>query len=65
MLSPRERAFRNLIYVTALVLFLVLGVCFSYALGQTIFSLVGAFLLVVAIFLLIVTFDAWRKRREE
>ncbi len=65
MLSPRERAFRNLIYVTALVLFLVLGVCFSYALGQTIFSLVGAFLLVVAIFLLIVTFDTWRKRREE
>ncbi len=65
MLSLRERAFRNVIYVSALVLFLVLGVCFTYALGNMLLSLIGAFLLVIAIFLLIVTIDTWRKAKEE
>ncbi len=65
MLSIREKAFRNVIFVSALVLFLVLAVCFTYAVGKMLFSIVGAFLLVIAIFLLIVTFDAWRKTKEE
>ncbi len=65
MLSLRERAFRNVIYVSALVLFLVLAICFTYALGSMLLSLIGAFLLVMAIFLLIVTIDNWRKAKEE
>ncbi len=65
MLSLRERAFRNIIYVSGLVLFLVLAVCFTYVLGEMLLSLVGAFLLVIAIFLLIVVFDSWRKAKEE
>ncbi len=65
MLSLRERAFRNLIFVGALVLFLIFGVCFTYAVGKMFLSLVGAFLLVIAIFLLIVTIDTWRKVKEE
>ncbi len=65
MLSLRERAFRNVVFVCALVLFLVVAVLYSYALGQTILSLIGAFLLVIAIFLLIVTIDSWRKAKEE
>ncbi len=65
MLSLRERAFRNVIYVSALVLFLVLAICFTYALGNMLLSLIGAFLLVMAIFLLIVTIDNWRRAKEE
>ncbi len=65
MLSLREKAFRNLIFVSALVLFLVLAVCFTYALGKMLLSIIGGFLLVIAIFLLIVTFDTWRKVKEE
>ncbi len=65
MLSLRERAFRNVIYVSALVLFLALAVCFTYALGKMLLSLIGAFLLVIAIFMLIVTIDTWRKAKEE
>ncbi len=65
MLSLRERAFRNVIYVSALVLFLVLAICFTYALGNMLLSLIGAFLLVMSIFLLIVTIDNWRKAKEE
>ncbi len=65
MLSLREKAFRNVIFVSALVLFLVLAVCFTYALGEMLLSLIGAFLLVLAIFLLIVTIDTWRKAKEE
>jgi protein-S-isoprenylcysteine O-methyltransferase Ste14 len=65
MLSLREKAFRNVIFVSALVLFLVLAVCFTYALGKMVLSMLGAFLLVIAIFLLIVTIDSWRKAKEE
>ncbi len=65
MLSPRERAFRNLIFVIAMVVFLALAVCFTYALGKMLLSVLGAFLLVIAIFLLIVTTDTWRKAKEE
>ncbi len=65
MLNIREKAFRNVIFVSALVLFLVLAVCFAYAVGKMLISTVGAFLLVIAIFLLIVTFDSWRKAKEE
>ncbi len=65
MLSARERAFRNFIFVGALVLFLIFAVCFTYAIGNMLLSIAGAFLLVIAIFLLIVTVDTWRKAREE
>ena len=65
MLSLKERAFRNVIFVCALVLFLVLEICFTYAIGKMFYSLVGAFLLVIAIFLLIVNIDIWRKVKEE
>ncbi len=65
MLSLRERAFRNVIFVSSLTLFLVLAVCFTYALGKMLLSLIGAFLLVIAIFLLIVTIDTWRRAKEE
>ncbi len=65
MLSLREKAFRNLILVFALVLFLIFGVCFAYAIGKMFLSIGGAFLLVIAIFLLIVTFDTWRKVKEQ
>jgi hypothetical protein len=51
--------------VCALVLFLVLEICFTYAIGKMFYSLVGAFLLVIAIFLLIVNIDTWRKVKEE
>ena len=65
MLSLRERAFRNLIFASALVLFLILGVCYTYAIGKILLCFVGVFLLIMAIFLLTVTFDTWRKVREE
>jgi hypothetical protein len=65
MLSLKERAFRNVIFVCALVLFLVLEICFTYAIGKMFYSLVGAFLLVIAIFLLVVNIDTWRKVKEE
>ena len=65
MLSLKERAFRNVIFVCTLVLFLVLEICFTYAIGKMFYSLVGAFLLVIAIFLLIVNIDTWRKVKEE
>ena len=65
MLSLRERAFRNVIFVCALVLFLILAVCFTYAIGKIYLSIAGAFLLVIAIFLMIVTIDTWRKVKEE
>ena len=64
MLSLRERAFRNVIFVSALALFLVLVVCFAYVLEKMVLSILGAFLLVIAIFLLIVTIDSWRKSKE-
>jgi CHASE2 domain-containing sensor protein len=65
MLSLKERAFRNVIFVCALVLFLILEICFTYAIGKMFYSLVGAFLLVIAIFLLVVNIDTWRKVKEE
>ncbi len=65
MLSSREKAFRNLILACAFVLFLLGVVLFTYSLGKIILSLFGAFLLVIGIFSLIVTFDNWRKAKEE
>ncbi len=65
MLSLREKAFRNLMLVCALVLFLVLAICLTYAIGKLFLALIGAFILVIAIFLLIVTIDTWRKVKEE
>ena len=65
MLSLRERAFRNVIFACALVSFLALAVIFTYAIGKMLLSIVGAFLLVIAIFLLIVTIDTWRRVKEE
>ena len=65
MLSLRERAFRNLIFASALLLFLMLGVCYTYAIGKILLSLVGVFLVIMAIFLLTVTFNTWRRMREE
>lgn len=65
VLSLRERAFRNVIFVCALALFLILEICFTYAIGKMFLSIAGAFLLVIAIFLLIVTIDQWRKVKEE
>jgi hypothetical protein len=65
MLSLKERAFRNVIFVCALVLFLILEICFTYATGKIFYSIIGAFLLVVAIFLLIVNLDTWRKVKSE
>jgi len=34
MLSSKERAFRNVIFVCALILFLILEICFTYAIGK-------------------------------
>ncbi len=65
MLSLKEKAFRNVIFVCALVLFLILEICFTYVIGKILYSIGGAFLLVIAIFLLIVTIDTWRKVKEE
>ena len=65
MLSLKERAFRNVMFVCALVLFLILEICFTYAAGKIFYSIIGAFLLVVAIFLLIVNLDTWRKVKSE
>jgi uncharacterized membrane protein len=65
MLSLRERAFRNLIFAGALVLFLILGVCYTYAIGRILLCFVGVFLLIMGIFLLTVTFNTWRRVREE
>jgi len=65
MLSLRERAFRNLIFASALLLFLMLGVCYTYAIGKILLCLVGVFLVIMAIFLLTVTFNTWRRMREE
>ncbi len=65
MLSLKERAFRNVIFVCALLLFLMMAVLFTYFLGQMILSIIGAFLLVVTIFLLIVTVDTWRKLKKD
>jgi len=61
MLSLKERAYRNVIFVCALVLFLILGTVLTYALGEIYLSIAGAFLLVIAIFLMIVTIDTLRK----
>jgi len=65
MLTLREKAFRNLIFASALVLFLILGVYYTYAIGKILLSLVGVFLLIMAIFLLTVAFNTWRRVREE
>ena len=65
MLGLKERAFRNVIFVCALVLFLMVEICFTYTIGKIFYSIGGAFLLVIAIFLLIVTIDSWRKMKEE
>jgi hypothetical protein len=51
--------------VCALVLFLILQICVTYAIGKIFYSIIGAFLLVIAIFLLIVNIDTWRKVKEE
>ena len=64
MLSLKERAFRNLIFASALLLFLILGVCYTYAIGKILLCLVGVFLAIMAIFLLTVTFNTWRRVRE-
>ncbi len=65
MLSLKEKAFRNVIFAGAVVLFLILAVCLTYAIGKMVLSIGGAFLLVIAIFFLIVTIDTWRKVKEE
>ena len=65
MLSLKERAFRNVIFVCALVLFLIFEICFTYFTGKIFYSIIGAFLLVIAIFLLIVSLDTWRKIKSE
>jgi len=65
MVSLRERAFRNLIFAGALLLFLILAVCYTYAIGKILLCLVGVFLLIMAIFLLTVTFNTWRRVKEE
>ena len=65
MLSSKERAFRNVIFVCALVLFLIFEICFTYFTGKIFYSIIGAFLLVIAIFLLIVSLDTWRKVKSE
>ena len=65
MLTLREKAFRNVILAVALVLFLLFGVCLTYAIGKIIFSFVGTFILVLSIFVLIVTINTWRRVKEE
>ena len=65
MLSLRERAFRNLIFASAVVLFLILGVCYTYTIGKIVLCFVGVFLLITAVFLLTVTLNTWRRVREE
>ncbi len=65
MLSLRERAFRNLIFACSLVLFLAGAVLYTYVLGKTALSVIGALLLVISIFALIVTIDTWRKAKGE
>jgi len=65
MLSLREKAFRNLVFASALALFLILGVYYTYAIGKIVLCFVGVFLLIMAIFLLTVTFNTWRRVREE
>jgi uncharacterized membrane protein YedE/YeeE len=65
MLTLRERAFRNVIFAVALVLFLLFGVSLTYVIGRLLFSVIGAFLLAMAIFILITTIDTWRKVKEE
>jgi CHASE2 domain-containing sensor protein len=65
MLSLRERAFRNLIFASGLVLFLILGISYIYIIGKIVLCFVGVFLLIMAIFLLTVTFNTWRRVREE
>ncbi len=65
MLSLREKAFRNLMFASALVLFLISGICYTYTIGKIVFCFVGVFLLIMAIFILTVTFNTWRRVREE
>jgi hypothetical protein len=65
MLTLRERAFRNVIVAVALVLFLLFGVSLTYVMGRLLFSVIGAFLLAMAIFILITSVDTWRKVKEE
>ena len=65
MLTLREKAFRNVIFAVALVLFLLFGVSLTYVIGRLLFSVIGAFLLAMAIFILITTIDTWRKVKEE
>ena len=65
MLTLREKAFRNVIVAVALVLFLLFGVSLTYVIGKLLFSVIGAFLLAMAIFILITTIDTWRKVKEE
>ena len=65
MLTLREKAFRNVIVAVALVLFLLFGVSLTYVIGRLLFSVIGAFLLAIAIFMLITTIDTWRKVKEE
>ena len=65
MLSLREKTFLSLILLCAIGLFLVLEIVLTYAIGKLLFSLAGAFCLVMIIFLLLVNFDTWRKIKEE
>ena len=65
MLSLREKTFFSLILLCAIGLFLVLEIVLTYAIGKLLFSLAGAFCLVMIIFLLLVNFDTWRKIKEE
>ncbi len=65
MLSLREKTFLSLVLLCAIGLFLILEIVFTYAIGNLLFSLVGAFCLVMVIFLLLVHFDTWRKIKGE
>jgi len=65
MLNLREKTFLSLVLLCAIGLFLVLEIVLTYAVGKLLFSLAGAFCLVMIIFLLLVNFDTWRKIKEE
>jgi|GEM_PF-1217818 hypothetical protein len=52
MLSLKERAFRNVIFVCAFVLFLILQICFTYAIGKIFYSIIGGFSIGYSYFLI-------------
>ncbi len=64
-MSLGERAFLNVVLLCALGLFLVLEILLTYDVGKLVYSLIGAFCLVIVIFLLLVNLDTWRKIKGE